>query len=177
MSFLTSMSRRSPWLALALVATVAVLYLSGVAWANHRDLIPSYERTRPGAVVTVGEESYRLVALHSTREIGSNDGGFPDEAEDGTRFVIAELEYTARGTLEKPRCELPLIVEGLSFEPQLVLADRDLPNDCAGAIPGRPWRFELAYQVPDRYADVWGVGVDVDPEIPGGRPIQVLQPG
>lgn len=164
----------SVWLRLVVVAAVAVVYLAGVAWANHRDLVPRYERLAPGASATVGAEHWQVMALTQTRRLGD---GFGDEAVEGARFVVVELEYVSDTDVEKPRCALPLITAGpMVFENEFVLADRRLPNDCEGARPGRPHRYELVYEVPDRYAEVWGVGVDPDPALAGGRPVLVLRP-
>lgn len=165
------------WTRCAAAALAAGAYLGAIAWANHVDLVPRYEQAAPGAAVSVGPERYRLVSLAETAALERASGG-ADQAPEGTRLVVAVVEYTAEAPVERPGCALPLVTaDGMAFAPEWPAAGRALPSNCDGAAPGRPWRYELVYAVPHRYPEVWGVGVDTDPEIPGGRPVQVLRAG
>lgn len=167
--------RGRSWIMAGIAFSCVLIYLS--IWMTYAGThtYGRYQQLPSGATTTLDGITYKLVRLTRTGVVV--DGQQTKPAPAGAVYVIAELDITA--TKKDPPCSVELVADGKrSWESDAEFFQRKLPQYCGDyshpVTPGRPWRLEQIYLIPEKFADrLYGIGV---PDRTSPAPTKVLTP-
>ncbi len=169
-------ARRRAWLVTAAVALLVLTYL--VVWSTYASthMVTRYRVLDAGAAGTRLDGEYRLLSLVRSDRLATDDGGEPQIADAGTTFVVAQVELVQRRPNELFLCTVNLLGPDRrvweSSYPDVSRPSAACSEDLA--VPGRAFRYETVFVVPDIDADAL-VGVVLLDNSSGAR-TQVLRP-
>jgi hypothetical protein len=167
--------RTRAWMITIVAACCVGIFASIWAVYASTHLNTRYVQAEPGAAATVQDITYRVHDIRQTDVIIDGDEQVPALAN--TTWVVVDLELMVPRKLEVIGCSLPLVAVGKRTWDSQTFYSRDaIPTWCDSedVTPGRPYGFQLIYQVPLKYADqVYGVGVE---DMTSPVPVTVLTP-
>lgn len=163
-------------LASTIVGCLVLLYLLWWTTYSGTRLEPRYSLAPPGEPGRSGGTSVRLESLTSTPLLADQEyGDEPDPAASSAVWVVAVLEAVVDPG-STPSCTYELIgVDGQRWTPA-TKTGRRLPYCSSDAVtPGRPFRFETVFLVPESLVGQVAGVVVVDPGGEGRRD-EVIRP-
>lgn len=167
--------RGRSWIMAAMAFACVLMYLCIWMTYSGTHTYARYQQLPPGTTATVDGVTYKLIKLTRTEVIV--DGRETKPAQAGAVYVIAELEITTNK--KDPTCSVQLVADGRrTWDSDADFFDRKLPQYCGDyehpVTPGRPWRFEQIFLIPQKFADrLYGVAV---PDNSSPAPTKVLTP-
>lgn len=167
--------RARSWIMAGMAFACVLMYLS--IWMTYAGshTYSRYQQLPAGTTTTVDGITYKLIKLTRTDVIV--DGQQTKPAQAGAVYVIAELEITT--DKKDPACSVKLVADGKrTWDSNADFFDRRLPQYCGDydhpVTPGRAWRFEQIYLIPQKFADrLYGIAV---PDNSSPAPNKVLTP-
>ena len=160
------------------VSCLVVLYL--LWWTSYAGIHfnERFAQQPPGATGRAGGTSIRLLSISRSDLLADQEfGGAPKPADQGTTWVVAELEAVQQSGAPEFFCTLELAgVDGRLWDKRFQTG-RTVPDcDSDELKSGRPVRFETIFEVPKRYADqITGVAL-TDPTVADRVPV-ITPPG